>query len=851
MKRDYSENKKGNIRISGIIRSSGLLVIPLVVFLILYALPVFAATVSLQTGATQGKGVEFDVDVVIDSVNDLYGIATDITYDTEFLDVVDEDGNPGNGIQPKVTEGTFLNNNGADATLLESDLQDDTAGTLVVGLTRSGIVTGVDAAGNTTLLSPRFKAKKVGTTTLRFVKSGLKDSTNTDIAVTAWNEVSLTISNPPDISLSCTATAFGPLDVNGTLLHTCTVSNAGDADLNIASIAVTGGDAAMFTVTAATCPDLSPDLAQGNSCTFTISFSPSSAGAKTTTLSIVSNDPDENPLDTVLTGTGIAADISVAKTVSNPSVNVGTNVVFTVTVTNNGPDNATGVKVTDLLPAGLGYVSNTVAVGTYTSGTGVWDIGALANGAAVTMTVTAAVNQAGNNNNTAARTASAPVDLTAANDSATATVKGLAADLSVTKVNNADPVEAGQQIQYTITVSNAGPSDASSVNLTDTMPSDIQSPEYSTDGGTNWIAWTGSLNLGTVNSGNSQQVLIRGTISSAASGTITNTANVTSTVTDPNTANNTDSETTTIGGFEISCADSGIPCVERVGGGSDADNLVGGKPKVDVEYQFSVTVKDSVGTPQYVKLFLTQRNNPGSGDFAIIPMECPATGSFSSGKTCTYTTKLGAAFVHKFYIEAKSSTGAIVKTLPTTGFSTGPAVQLLEGFGLVGIPRNINAANLNANIAFGSVNTLRWDAATNLYSLVTNAEPAKAGEGYFTNRVNATLPQNASFGNIQAAEYTYQLQAGWNIISTPYVGNVKLSDIKVKKGSDAPITWTQAVGTPNEWVVNALYTYNGKDWGRTYSFETAEEDAVLVPWMGYWIYLNKSDDTYSLVIPKP
>ena len=46
------------------------------------------------------------------------------------------------------------------------------------------------------------------------------------------------------------------------------------------------------------------------------------------------------------------ADLALAKTVSNPTPNVGDTITYTVTLTNNGPDAATSVQVTDLLPAG-------------------------------------------------------------------------------------------------------------------------------------------------------------------------------------------------------------------------------------------------------------------------------------------------------------------------------------------------------------------------------------------------------------------------------------------------------------------------------------------------------------------
>src|SRR5262249_31435280 len=51
------------------------------------------------------------------------------------------------------------------------------------------------------------------------------------------------------------------------------------------------------------------------------------------------------------------ADLEVSKSVSDPSPNVGDTIPFTVTLTDNGPAPATGVEVTDLLPAGLALVS--------------------------------------------------------------------------------------------------------------------------------------------------------------------------------------------------------------------------------------------------------------------------------------------------------------------------------------------------------------------------------------------------------------------------------------------------------------------------------------------------------------
>ena len=109
---------------------------------------------------------------------------------------------------------------------------------------------------------------------------------------------------------------------------------------------------------------------------------------------------DANPtncadaLATILVG-GVA-DLVTAKTLvsSTAEPGVGDTVTFQIVVTNNGDDDATNVSLTDSLPAGLTPTTNNgnVTAGTYTAGTGVWDIGSLADGASATLTIEGVVN---------------------------------------------------------------------------------------------------------------------------------------------------------------------------------------------------------------------------------------------------------------------------------------------------------------------------------------------------------------------------------------------------------------------------------------------------------------------------
>ena len=95
------------------------------------------------------------------------------------------------------------------------------------------------------------------------------------------------------------------------------------------------------------------------------------------------------------------SDLEILNTVNNAEPFIGTNVVFTVTATNNGPDKATGVIVLDKLPDGYTYVSSSASVGTYDPQTGNWVIGNMNVGESEILIITAKVEPTGNYTSTA------------------------------------------------------------------------------------------------------------------------------------------------------------------------------------------------------------------------------------------------------------------------------------------------------------------------------------------------------------------------------------------------------------------------------------------------------------------
>lgn len=127
---------------------------------------------------------------------------------------------------------------------------------------------------------------------------------------------------------------------------------------------------------------------------------------------------------------------------------------------------------------------------------------------------------------------SAPSDC----DVATVTVKVLEADLAIQKVVNLNPVNAGEQLEYTITVTNNGPTEAYDVVVEDILPAGLSVVSTNPSKGS-WSApfWM----IGTLNNGASATLIILTNIDGSYSGALSNTATVSSSTYDPDMDNNT------------------------------------------------------------------------------------------------------------------------------------------------------------------------------------------------------------------------------------------------------------------------------------------------------------------------
>ena len=229
----------------------------------------------------------------------------------------------------------------------------------------------------------------------------------------------------------------------------------------------------------------------------------------------------------------------------------GQQLTYTLSVTNNGPSTATGVTVVDTLPAGVAYQSATASQGTVSNsgGTVTAAVGQLASGASATVTIIVNVDPTtrGTITNVATVTGNETETNSQNNQDDEPTTVQAQVDLAVTKADSADPVQAGSQLTYTLIVTNNGPSSATGVVLTDTLPSALTYVSgTSTSGTVSHAGQVVTVNVGNLGSGQSATVTLVTQIDSQFSGTITNEAQVTGNETETNTNNNTDSESTVI-----------------------------------------------------------------------------------------------------------------------------------------------------------------------------------------------------------------------------------------------------------------------------------------------------------------
>ena len=233
------------------------------------------------------------------------------------------------------------------------------------------------------------------------------------------------------------------------------------------------------------------------------------------------------------------------------TVIAGEQITYTIIVTNNGPSTAQSVDVKDQLPAGVSLASATVTrsgSGNALCGGTVCQVGDMAINEVVTVTVVGNVDSTVADgtvvNNTATVFSDSPDPVSANNTNSAATTVSASADLSVAKTVSPNPAVPGETVTYQIVVSNAGPSAAADVKITDTIPTELTGVTVSPSQGTCTVG--GNCSLGTIPAGGSASVTIVGTVNPAVTAGFTNNVTVGSPTTDPMGGNNTATAPSTV-----------------------------------------------------------------------------------------------------------------------------------------------------------------------------------------------------------------------------------------------------------------------------------------------------------------
>ncbi|WP_298394846.1 DUF11 domain-containing protein, partial [Flavobacterium sp.] len=280
-------------------------------------------------------------------------------------------------------------------------------------------------------------------------------------------------------------------------------------------------------------------LSNGANATLSIVATVKVSGTYANTATITGTNVDPILSNNTSTSTPLPVpitDLSVVKVANNMSPNVGSNVTFTITATNNGPSPATGVIVNDVIPSGYTLISAIPTSGIWTAPN--WNIGNLASGSSASIVVIATVRATGTYANTATITGNQS-DPNLSNNTSTSTPVPVAiADLRVVKVaSNMAPI-IGTNITFTITATNNGPSNATGVTLNDVIPAGYTVLSVTPSTGT-WTApnWA----IGNLNNGSNATLTVVARVN--ATGSYTNTATITGNQTDPNTTNNTSTST--------------------------------------------------------------------------------------------------------------------------------------------------------------------------------------------------------------------------------------------------------------------------------------------------------------------
>ncbi|MEP6945748.1 MAG: DUF11 domain-containing protein, partial [Acidobacteriota bacterium] len=323
---------------------------------------------------------------------------------------------------------------------------------------------------------------------------------------------------------------------------------------------------AVLTGSGAPLPDMAPNDVYNLNVTATVSATPPPAVTNTAAVSLAGGPAGNGAFDTNIVN---RVDLAVTKSDGSLTYTPGAGISYQIIVKNNGPSDATGVAISDTVPAaitGVTYscVANGVGSSCGTSGPAGNNVSftnaivpfGVTNFLTITVSGTVIPTATGNLTNSVHVEPGPQPDTDLSNNDATDTdTPALAVDLAVTKTDGSATYTAGNAISYAIVVTNNGPSNATGASVTDVVPAAITGVSVGcvasgaatcgTNGsGGNNVSFTG-VNIA-AGGANFLTITVSGTVSPSTTGDLTNSVHVTpGNETDTNLSNNDASDTDT------------------------------------------------------------------------------------------------------------------------------------------------------------------------------------------------------------------------------------------------------------------------------------------------------------------
>jgi uncharacterized repeat protein (TIGR01451 family) len=242
------------------------------------------------------------------------------------------------------------------------------------------------------------------------------------------------------------------------------------------------------------------------------------------------------------------ADLSVTLTDSPDPVANGGALTYTAKVSNSGPDKATGVTLTEPIPAHTTFVSAKPATKCPAPVSGVLTcaLGGMLPGNSVAVSLTVTPTQVGAVSSTVTvHATSSDVDTGDLTASAAGTVTDPKADLSIILTDRPDPITLGSgSLTYTIVASNAGPATATGARIVDTLSASVSFVSARPGTKCSLNARVVTCRAGSLAPGASSTATI--VVNPTSVGTVANSATVSSSNPDPDHSNDTRSISTTV-----------------------------------------------------------------------------------------------------------------------------------------------------------------------------------------------------------------------------------------------------------------------------------------------------------------